>query len=366
MIPIELICSTFVFSSLLLGSSDSRPIAWCIVGAFAGLFIFYKGFLLLQERHLIFNTPASKIRSASLGMVELTGLAAGPYTVVAPIAGRACYYYRTEAWEWKQSGRNKTWVKVAAECMHVPFFLDDNTGKVMVDPRGAELDLHRDFQQEFCDGFFTTKQEALPHVHSFLLRHGVSTRNKMKVEEFCIKPKNAMFVLGTLEENPGIVLTSQPIQDLEFSTHTIGLSFSLGGSQSSFPGSSLGLGNSITGFGLSGKSSARSEDRRQLEALSNNSPPAKLARPPAASFAGNAPGGKIGSGHSAFAHVWPGCGRGDDSAAKNCGCTDESWNRPSRHLGGGRWNALSNRGRRANRLRAPKSRGHQRAAIDRF
>jgi hypothetical protein len=284
----KFIFNAFVFSVLLRRSSDSRPILWCIVGVFAGLFIFYKGFLLLQRRHLILNTPASKIRSASLGMVELSGLAVGPYTMVAPITERACYYYRTEVWEWKQSGRNKSWVKVAAECMHVPFFLDDNTGKVMVDPRGAELDLHRDFQQEFCDGFFTTKQEAPPNVHSFLLRHGVSTSNKIKVEEFCIKPKNAMFVLGTLDENPGTELTSQPIQDLEFSTHTIRLSFSLGSSGTGLAGASFGLGKSIVGIGLSGKSSPKSEDERLLEALSNDPSSGKLARPPAASFAASA------------------------------------------------------------------------------
>jgi len=170
---------------------------------------------MLQRRHLILDTPISKIRSASMGIVELSGLAVGPYTVVAPITARPCYFYRTLIWEWKQSGKNKRWVKVAAECVHVPFFLDDNTGKVMVDPRGADLDLHRDFQQEFCDSFFTTKEEVPPNVHSFLSRHGVSTTNKIKVEEFCIKPKNALFLLGTLDENPGLELTPQPIQDDE-------------------------------------------------------------------------------------------------------------------------------------------------------
>ena len=150
-----------------------------------------------------------------MGMVELNGLAVGPYTMIAPITQRPCYYYRTLAWEWKQSGKNKQWVKVAAECMHVPFFLDDNTGKVLVDPRGADLDLHRDFQEEFCDSFFTTKTEAPDNVRSFLQRYGVSTSNKIKVEEYCIKPKNALFLLGTLSENAGQELTSHPILDPE-------------------------------------------------------------------------------------------------------------------------------------------------------
>ena len=169
-----------------------------------------------------------------MGMVELSGLAVGPYTMVAPITARPCYYYRTFVWECKQSGKNKQWVKVAAECMHVPFFLDDNTGKVMVDPRGADLDLHRDFQQEFCDSFFTTKEEAPPNVRSFLSRHGISTTNKIKVEEFCIKPKNALFLLGTLDENPGLELTPEPIHDSETSALIVGnaLSFSLTGHRS--------------------------------------------------------------------------------------------------------------------------------------
>jgi len=167
-----------------------QPTFWCVVGLIVGVCLFVQGFRLLQRRHLILNTPVSKIRSASMGMVELSGLAVGPYTTVAPITGRACYYYRSVVQEWKRCGRNYQWVMVASECIHLPFFLDDNTGKVLVDPRGADLDLHRDFQQEFCDSLFTTKDEAPGNVRSFLARHGVSTTNKIKVEESCIKPKN--------------------------------------------------------------------------------------------------------------------------------------------------------------------------------
>ena len=262
-----MICTTLILSILLLRSSDSRPIAWCILGVFAGLFIFYKGFLLLQRRHLILDTPSSKVRSAPLGMVELNGLAAGPYTIVAPITERPCYYYRTIAWEWRRRGKNNQWVKVAAECMHLPFFLDDNTAKVMLDPRGAELDLHRDFQQEFCDGLFTLKQGAPPNVHSFLSRHGVSTSNKIKVEEFCIKPKNALFVLGTVAENPGLELAPKPIQELEPVSSGSGLSLSLGGSSLSWMGSS----GASPLFGLAGR--RESEDARLQQAVLSSSTP---------------------------------------------------------------------------------------------
>jgi hypothetical protein len=215
-----------ILSTLLLHSDSAHLIVWCAVGLCAGLYLFFHGFRLLQRRQLILNTPVSKIRSASMGMVELSGLAVGPNTMLAPITARPCYYFRTVVWEWTREGRSSKWVKVAAECMHVPFFLDDNTGKVMVDPRGAELDLHRDFQEEYCDSLFTMKEEAPPNVRALLSRHGISTSNKIKVEEFCIKPKNALFVLGTLGDNPCLELTQQPIRDDESSSLVSGNSFS--------------------------------------------------------------------------------------------------------------------------------------------
>lgn len=284
MIPFTL--ATFL---LTRSSNPAGLIVWCVIGLCAGIYLFYKGFRLLQQRHLILDTPVSKIRGASMGMVELNGQAVGPYTVVAPITQRPCYYYRTLVWEWRQAGKNKQWVKVAAECLHVPFFLDDNTGKVMVDPRGADLDLHRDFREEFCDSFFTTKQAAPDTVRNFLSHHGVSTNNKIKVEEFCIKPKNALFLLGTIDENPGIEVTPKPIQEFE----TMGsatekmFSFSIGSTGMSFAGAGGGFGSGSlselmadhSGVGASSDHPSRTASawRREVVHLSPASGPASAA-----------------------------------------------------------------------------------------
>jgi hypothetical protein len=202
--------------ALIFRSSDNTSLFfWSLIGLCGGIYLFVHGFVLLRRRRLILDTPFSKIRSASMGMVEVSGLAVGPYTMTAPITARPCYYYRTLVWEWKRQGKNSQWVKVAAESMHLPFFLDDNTGKVLVDPRGADLDLHRDFQQEFCDSYFTTKEPAPDNVRSFLARHGIVTSNKIKVEEFCIKPKNSLFILGTLAENPGMEVRPEAVVNAE-------------------------------------------------------------------------------------------------------------------------------------------------------
>ena len=192
-----------------------------VIGVFAGVYLCYCGFHLLQSKRLILNTPTSKIRSAAMGLVEINGLAAGPYTVLAPITGVPCYYYRATARQLQQRGRNKAWVKVAEESLHVPFFLDDNTGRVLVDPQGAEMDIHRDFHDEFSTSLFSSHLEMPPNIASFLARHGVSTDQKIKIDEYCIKPKNALFILGTLAPNPGLSVSATPVLNLSAEQHAL-------------------------------------------------------------------------------------------------------------------------------------------------
>jgi hypothetical protein len=194
-----------------------------VVGFFFGVYLFYRGFRLLQRKRLILNTPTSKIRSASMGLVEINGLAVGPYTMTAPITGVPCYYFRSIAWQWQNVGRNSKWVKVADESLHLPFFLDDNTGRVLVDPQGAEMDIHRDFHEQFGTSLFSTSFEIPSNISGFLACHGVSTDKKLKIEEYCIKPKNALFILGTLAQNPGLTVSPAPVRSLTSEEHTVSL-----------------------------------------------------------------------------------------------------------------------------------------------
>lgn len=165
---------------------------------------FYRGFLLLHRKRLILNTPASKIRSASMGLVEISGQATGPYVITSPLQARECYYYRSIAWELRESGKNREWVKLAEEILHVPFYLDDGTDKLLVDPRAAEMDLHCDFHEQYRGSVFFDGPQISSSVRDFLLRHEANLGRQIKVEEYCIKPKNFLFVLGTLSQNPGI------------------------------------------------------------------------------------------------------------------------------------------------------------------
>jgi len=199
-----------MFAATILFVNDARWLVAPVIGAIAGVYWFWKGFRPLQRKRLILNTPASKIRSASMGLVEISGQATGPYVMTSPLRQVECYYYQSTAWEMRQQGKNSNWVKVADESLHVPFYVDDSTDKVLVDPRGAEMDLHCDFHEEYHRSVLFEGPEMPSSVEAFLLRHGVDPGKRIKVEEHSIKPRNFLFVLGTLSQNPGVDASVAP------------------------------------------------------------------------------------------------------------------------------------------------------------
>lgn len=181
------------------------------LGAVAGVYWFSKGVRLARRKRLILSTPASKIRSASTGLVEISGLATSPYLMISPLKRAECYFYRSVAWERKPDGNHGAWVKVAEEILHVPFYVDDHTDKVLIDPRGADIDLHCHWKEEY-KGAVRTKTEDMPErIVQFLQRHGIDPATKqIQLEESLIRPKDFLFVLGTLSQNPGLDVSVMP------------------------------------------------------------------------------------------------------------------------------------------------------------
>jgi hypothetical protein len=182
-------------------SYGARIEFWAAVGAVFGAFLFVRGFSMLCTKRLILNTPSSKIRSASMGLVEITGMAKGPHTIPAGITGDPCFYYRAMAWQLKQSGRSNQWRKVADESLYVPFFLEDSTGRMLVNPQGAELDIHRNFKDEIGVSLFASRDMMPENIAMYLLRNGLTGADATRIEEDCIKPDYPLFVLGTLGAN---------------------------------------------------------------------------------------------------------------------------------------------------------------------
>ena len=166
-----------------------------VLGVAVGFYFFLHGFAALRRKRLILNTPTSRVRGAALGLVEVCGTAVGPYTLMAPLSAVDCFYYRATACESAIGDMPVT--TVLEEQLSVPFFLEDETGRLMVDPRGAEIAL------SVRDDELTT-EGAAGYVQEFLLRHGVYQTAGLRLEECCIHPGDKLYVLGTLCERSSL------------------------------------------------------------------------------------------------------------------------------------------------------------------
>jgi E3 Ubiquitin ligase len=167
-----------------------NPLIWSIIGFGAGIYFFFRGFVLLRRKRFIQDVPQSTIRGASLGLVEVSGKAEGPYTIIAPLSEQDCFYYRAIAW----TGGERAWHKAAEESLSAPFFLDDGTGKLMVDARGAQPELPDAFSEEYSSG-------VPNYALRFLNRHGISSALALKLEEYVVRQGDTLFAMGMLREN---------------------------------------------------------------------------------------------------------------------------------------------------------------------
>jgi E3 Ubiquitin ligase len=153
--------------------------------ALAGGGLIYYGFVVLRERALILNIPSSKIRSVAMGLAEIKGTARQNLPLVSPLTGVACVYYRYLVEEERRSGKRTTWVTIDSGESTQPFHLEDETGRILVDPENAETILRRD--------------------HYAVKRGEGWTGRRTRSSEWRLVPGERVFVLGTVHKLRDIV-----------------------------------------------------------------------------------------------------------------------------------------------------------------
>ncbi|MFC5971072.1 E3 ubiquitin ligase family protein [Halomarina salina] len=111
-------------------------IALLLGGGVAGLF----GWRRRGHQQLVAETPTTDVRTiADPGVVELVGTVepapdAGPGTFSSPIGQRDCVVAGWEAEEWSERGDHSNWWTLGDGVRSVPFYLDDGTDRVLVEP----------------------------------------------------------------------------------------------------------------------------------------------------------------------------------------------------------------------------------------
>ncbi|MGH9554929.1 MAG: hypothetical protein ACRD2Y_03815, partial [Terriglobales bacterium] len=126
----------------LMNIQEGLIVGW--VGLVVGAVVWLRGFRILRRRRLIEHTPTSKCSAVAPGLVEVEGTAVGAKPIFSPIVGLPCYCSRLII----ERRDGNTWLEAHAEALAMPFYVEDETGRIRVEPSGAELDLHEDAQFE--------------------------------------------------------------------------------------------------------------------------------------------------------------------------------------------------------------------------
>jgi hypothetical protein len=123
-------------------SSDASNVDIALLLGFgAGLFYFFKGFRVYREYRVLLDTPETPIRSIPMGLVEIHGRATAEQTISSPVTQTPCCFYKVDIERWVRDKNGGHWANAATDADGVRFYLEDGTGKVLVDAHNAEYDL---------------------------------------------------------------------------------------------------------------------------------------------------------------------------------------------------------------------------------
>ncbi|HLW80276.1 MAG TPA: GIDE domain-containing protein [Terriglobia bacterium] len=177
----------------------------------AGIYLFIKGFRVYWEFRLLRNIPLTAIRGVAMGLVRVRGRATGDETLTSPVSHQPCYYYRLVVEKWAKDAHDREWWALwMRDSDAVPFYLEDETGKVLVYARGAELDLTRNIQTvivgELPENLGGRSSEApTPDqelIRSMALIGSPRDVGRYRLTEHCILGGVPYDVTGTCAANP--------------------------------------------------------------------------------------------------------------------------------------------------------------------
>jgi hypothetical protein len=156
----------------------------------AGPLMSVQGFRVWRRRRLIQDTPAARIRSMAMGLVEVNGRVSGRSSVTAPFSGHECVYWQVDISV--PGRRGSSWTVVHHNACGQPFYLEDDTGAALVYPAGGDCTLPHGVE-EIVQPFNVPDCYA-----SYLKEHAPLLRmSTLRFRERVLQEGQNLFVLGT-------------------------------------------------------------------------------------------------------------------------------------------------------------------------
>lgn len=172
-----------------------------------GTGLFYYGFRMILRQRAVENTPKAKTRSLPMGQVAVEGtIETFAEITEAPFSRIPCVFFSYDLQrEFEYRDRDghirRGWKQLDAGQWSVPFFVRDDTGRVLLDPKGAEFDIDADISLREI-----LADEMPPYVAA---RTAVPRAEKLRYTERVLRAGDAVYALGFAGDNPHIADTTQ-------------------------------------------------------------------------------------------------------------------------------------------------------------
>ncbi len=195
-------------------SQDLSPfLPW--IGLVIAVVSLYASLRACKRRRLIDNLPTSKTQGVFIGLVELKGITKCEQPLMSYLTETPCVHYSydiQERWsrmvtttETDDKGNTRTvtrqesgWTTVATETESTPFYLEDDTGVLLVHPEGARIEALGVFDQT-CTPFDHIYYEKGP-AGGIMDSDGVR-----RFSEQAIPLQAPLFVVGQARERQDVV-----------------------------------------------------------------------------------------------------------------------------------------------------------------
>ena len=145
------------------------------------------------------HVDIAELREGRTGRV--VGKVGDGETLQAPFTQRSCVFYEATVEEFRSSGKTGSWRQVVREARGVPFVLDDGTGRAIIDPNGARVDV--DIDMTTRSGTF---DDATPVEEQFLTRHGMRSTG-------WLLNKSLRYREGVIEVGETIAVVGQGVRE---------------------------------------------------------------------------------------------------------------------------------------------------------
>ncbi|HET7215142.1 MAG TPA: GIDE domain-containing protein [Terriglobia bacterium] len=205
------------FSGLFMMAHQGNIDVYLVIGFGFGLLLFFRGLRVFRKSLMVADTPIIPVRSVAMGIAQVHGHAGGDTPFPSPVSGTPCYAFRVKI---DRYDRRNGWQHYRTDQNGMRFYLSDDSGRIHVDPKQAELDVPVSGRRIVGDPPMRFSLVGLLGLSRWnnmsddsvggktddeLLEYAAASydySNSYRFTELCIEPDQEYDVLGTCVENP--------------------------------------------------------------------------------------------------------------------------------------------------------------------